>query len=376
MKFPWTIIALMVFSTVSADNTSSLFEDRDNSGRWSAHTDEQIQNRIENIDLPFDTKYTSTVKKSIKSYVTNGYKGTEKILGRSFLYFPIFEHYLEAYNVPAELKYLSMIESRLRPSAESAVGASGLWQFMPSTARLYGLTINQYVDERHDPYKSSEAAAKMLASLYDQFGDWSLVLAAYNCGPGRVNKAIRLAGCKNYWDLSRFLPKETQNYVPRFIAASYVGEFYDFHELNPKAGTYKFNDIRAFRVYNYMTFDDIAYAIGMQPWDLEVLNPGYIAGVVPKSKKGNVVVIPANATELFQAYLQKKEKNHAPLVTVKGAFKSEHIVRPGDSLESLADLSNCAVKDIMIWNNLSTTSLLPNQILTLHLPKSTVFYRP
>jgi len=332
MKFPWTMIAIMVCSTLLANGNSSLIDGGENGKRWSTHTDEQIQNRIDRIQIPFDTKYTPTVKKSIKSYVTNGYKGTEKILGRSLLYFPIFEHYLEAYNVPTELKYLSMIESRLRPSAESAVGASGLWQFMPSTARLYGLNINQYVDERHDPYKSSEAAAKMLANLYDQYGDWSLVLAAYNCGPGRVNKAIRLAGCKNYWDLSRFLPKETQNYVPRFIAASYVGEYYKFHELNPKVGAFKFDDIRAFRVYNYMSFNDIAHAVGMKPWELEILNPAYTSGIVPRSKKGNVVVVPASAAELFQAYLQKKEKNHAPLVTVKGAFRSEHIVRPGDSL--------------------------------------------
>ncbi len=376
MKFPWTIIALMVGTTVSANPSASLLLDDDNSRRWSAHTDEDIISRIDNIDIPFDAKYTHEVKSSIKSYVTNGYKGTEKILGRSYLYFPIFEHYLQAYNVPAEMKYLSMIESRLRPSAESAVGAAGLWQFIPATARQYGLSINQYVDERHDPYKSSEAAAKMLATLYDQFGDWSLVLAAYNCGPGRVNKAIRQAGCKNFWDLQKFLPRETQNYIPRFIAASYVGNYYNFHDLEPRYGSYNFKDVRAFRVYQYMSFDEIAYAVGMKPWDLEPLNPGYLAGVIPQSSKGHVLVLPASTAEQFQAFLDKKSKNTQSALQIKGAFKSRHVVRPGDSLESLAALSNCSVKDIMIWNNLKTTSLMPNQILTLHLPKSTVFYRP
>ena len=201
MNFPWiravacTLLCAVAFTTLSANSASG--------AKWSAHTEMAIEKRLSDLQLPFEARYTPDVQRYIERYVTNGYKDAQAMLGRANLYFPIFEHYLVKENLPLDLRYLPMVESNLNPAAQSGVGASGLWQFMPATATQYGLTINEYVDERNDPYRSTAAAVDMLERLYLQFGDWSLALAAYNCGPGRVKRAIRQAGSNDFWTLKK-----------------------------------------------------------------------------------------------------------------------------------------------------------------------------
>ena len=174
------------------------------------------------------------VKKSIARLLNSGRRETEKFLGKGVLYFPVFDQYLERYQLPEELRFLPVVESRLKPNATSAAGASGLWQFMPATARAYELNVNRKVDERLDPHKSTEAAVSLLADLYEEFGDWGLALAAYNCGPSRVKRAIRKTGCNNFWDIRKYLPRQTQQYIPAFLAAVYVCRNFELHNLEPR----------------------------------------------------------------------------------------------------------------------------------------------
>ncbi|MEL7121145.1 MAG: lytic transglycosylase domain-containing protein [Bacteroidota bacterium] len=202
-------------------------------GKWSSKTDEFIKLALEDTAIPFRAEYSPLVKKWIKRHTIRGKKTFEKMLGKSAYYFPIFEHYLDTYELPKELKFLAMVESGLFPKIESSAGAVGLWQFMPGTADFYKLTINEWVDERKSPYRSSEAAAKMLSDLYNQFGDWKLVLAAYNCGPGRVSRAIRKSGSNDYEAIKRRLPKQTQEYVIKYIATAFVGTHFEAFGMQP-----------------------------------------------------------------------------------------------------------------------------------------------
>ena len=186
---------------------------------------EVLKKRLAKMDAksPFNIEYNPALENTIKSFLKNRTKAFERLMAVSEYYFPMFEEHLAKYNIPLELKYLAIVESALNPKAKSRVGASGLWQFMYPTGKQYNLEVNSYVDERHDPLKATEAACQYLSHLYEIFGDWSLVLASYNAGPGNVSKAIRRSrGSQNYWNIRKFLPRETANYVPAFLATMYI----------------------------------------------------------------------------------------------------------------------------------------------------------
>ena len=232
------------------------------------------------------------VEKQVKRLISRGRHGVETVLGRSTTYFPVFEAYLEAYNLPTELKYLSVIESSLEQNAKSRVGASGLWQFMPRTGRAYGLKIDDNVDERLDLYKSSEAAARYLADLYKSFKDWPLALAAYNCGPTAVKKAIKKRKSRNYWNIRSLLPKETQNYVVKYMAMTYVMSYYQFFDLRPAYPDYDLQFVKAVKVYGEKSLAKLAKEAGATLAVVQKLNPSYKAGIVPANQYGNYVVVP------------------------------------------------------------------------------------
>jgi len=197
-------------------------------------TDSEIRDRLSRITSSVaPPRFTSVVKSYINTYTVKKRQHTEAMLGRISIYFPMFEKYLSENNLPVDLKYLSIVESALNPKAVSRSGAVGLWQFMPPTGKENGLKINSTVDERRDPHKSTLAAAKYLKKQYKRYNNWELALAAYNGGPGRVNRAIKRGRSKNFWRIKRYLPKETQNYVPAFIAATYVVNYYPEHNLVP-----------------------------------------------------------------------------------------------------------------------------------------------
>ncbi|HWY38057.1 MAG TPA: lytic transglycosylase domain-containing protein, partial [Bacteroidia bacterium] len=194
------------------------------------------ENRLAKLDAvsPFDLQYNSTVKAYIELYTMRRRGQLSKLLGLSQLYYPMFEEILDKYNMPLELKHLAVIESALNPTARSRAGAVGLWQFMYPTAKIYNLGINSYIDERSDPYKATMAAAEYMQFLYSMFNDWQMVLAAYNAGPGTINRAIRRSGGKKtYWEIRPYLPLETQSYVPAFIGANYAMTYYAEHNVYP-----------------------------------------------------------------------------------------------------------------------------------------------
>ncbi len=372
MNFPWTLVVAGVMLHLAASvelNALPPNKSDDPVNRWNGETESAIKERLPQIRLPFEPKYNARVRNYIKDYVVIGYRQTEEMLGHSIRYFPIFEHYLTVNRLPKELMYLPIVESGLDPTAKSPAGAAGLWQLMSATARQYGLRIDGQVDERLDPYRSTEVAVRILADLYAQFGDWRLVLAAYNCGPGKVLAAMRASGCKDYWSLEPHLPAETRRYVPSYIAAAYVFSFYHHHDLTPKYPALNLRETRVLKVYQGLTFQQIATACGVSPTTISTLNPAYVQRTVPKSTKGHYVIVPANAATAFKEFLASR--SNASLAAVTGppnTFKSTYVVAKGDRIEQLARLFQCSIEDIIRWNGLSNSKIFINQELTVYLP--------
>lgn len=254
--------------------------------------------RLERRSFSMDVTYNKDVKKFVKRYISKDRTGTELLLGRQTTFLPIFEKYIEELQLPRELKNLPIIESALNPNAESQVGAKGLWQFMPSTGRMYGLTINDYVDERCDPVKSTIAGLSYLKDLYAKYGDWKLAIASYNCGPGRVDRAIRKADKSSFEGIKKYLPKETQEYVAKFIATSYVMDNYFFHDLRPIYPEYTLQFVKVVKVYKRITLKQISKQTGMNLQIIQKLNPSYRKGIIPPSADGNFIIIPIFGEEL------------------------------------------------------------------------------
>lgn len=277
--------------------------------------DEDCNYRDENRDYPkevyierlsrlpnvMEMPYNEIVQKFIDRYTGRLRHSVSYMLGASNFYIPIFEEALEAYGLPLELKYLPVIESALNPKATSHAGAAGLWQFMVATGKQYGLEINSLVDERRDPIKSSYAAAHYLKDLYNIFGDWSLVIAAYNCGPENINKAIHRAdGQADYWKIYPYLPRETRGYVPAFIAANYVMNYYCEHNICPMRTTLPAKTDTVV-VSKDVHLKQIADVCGIDIEELRTLNPQYRRDIVNGNNKPSVIRLPANATNTFIA---------------------------------------------------------------------------
>ncbi len=372
MKFPWTLIVVAAFAVTNKQiyaNSDPLLSE--SSYENTALSEEVIKQRLQHLELPFEVKYTPDVKEFIRRYVTLGRLDAEAILGRSAIYFPVFEHYLNRYHLPAAFKYMPMVESGLNIDIHSSAGASGLWQFVPSTARHFKLELNGPVDERLDPYRSSEAAAKMIRFLHNRFDDWLLVLAAYNCGHGRVEQAMKYAHCDNYWEIANYLPKQTQKYIPAFIAAAYLAKYYPEHGMAPDYPSLDMTDTRTFRIYRSMTFSEISKACGVTYSTVRNLNPAFVTGLVPASSKGYFLVLPSWAASGFKIWLDKKRGIDNTSLLEKANIR-HYVALPGDRLETLALLFKCSVEDIMRWNGLRHKEIVANQELTYYVPKPEV----
>lgn len=247
----------------------------------------ELEQRVENLYSAVDVRYNHTVKRHINAYTKYNKAGSETLLGRVSLYFPLFEKVLREKGLPDELKYLPIIESSLRPTATSHVGAAGLWQFMKPTGRMMGLKITRTVDERRDPLKSTEAAADYLAYLYERFGDWTLALAAYNCGPGNVRKAIKRSGGKTtFWEIEKYLPRETRNYIPKFIAATYLMHYYYDYNLIPDMPEQELVNTATAKVYDQVLLKKLSAKYNVSLATVKLLNPAYIRNVIPASDEG------------------------------------------------------------------------------------------
>ena len=243
-----------------------------------------LKARLARIDArtPFNVVYNPSLENVIRSFLTRKRGLMERMLTASQFYFPLFEQQLDNHGIPLEMKYLSIVESALNPRARSRVGATGLWQFMYGTGKMYQLDVTSYVDERSDPIKSTEAACRYLGKLYEIFDDWDLALAAYNSGPGNVNKAIRRSGgYTNYWNIRRNLPRETAGYVPAFLATMYIFEYAEAHGLRGKKAPRPYFETDTVHVKQLITFDQISELVGVSKAELQVLNPSYRLNAIP-----------------------------------------------------------------------------------------------
>jgi membrane-bound lytic murein transglycosylase D len=340
---------------------------------------ETLKLRLEKLNqkTPFNIAYNQSLESVIQSFLKRRRGFIERMLTLSQFYFPMFEQELANYNIPLELKYLAIVESALNPRAKSRVGATGLWQFMYPTGKMYDLDVSSYVDERSDPIKATKAACQYLSKLHDIFGDWDLALAAYNSGPGNVNKAIRRSGgYKNYWNIRSNLPRETAGYVPAFLATMYLFEYADEHGLKPKNAERPYFETDTIQVKRLITFKQISELVNIGMEELEVLNPSYKLNIIPfVDDKHYALRLPVDAIGKFvtnedaiytlvEEELKVDEKPMPQFINTKDQIRYK--VRSGDFLGKIAEKYGVGVSEIKRWNGLRSNNITVGQRLVIH----------
>lgn len=378
-------------------NYAILDEDVENKSTGEV-SDEVYIERLSKIPSTIEMPYNSEVRRFIDMYIVKKRSLVEAMLGMSLYYMPIFEQALEQEGMPLELKYLPVVESALDPTAKSPVGAAGLWQFMLRTGKGLGLEVNSLVDERLDPYKSSEKAAKYLKELYNIYGDWSLAIAAYNCGPGKVNNAIKNAGGtgKDFWQIYAFLPRETRGYVPAFIAANYVMTYFKYHNISPALAK-KPILVDTVQVNRRVHFKQIASVLNLPIEALRVLNPQYRKDVIPGNSRSYTLALPS---QQIYCYLLSEDsitgfdtKKYQPRKVVepkmeqvasdengeyvyeKRTVTKTHRVSKGESLGSIAKKYGTTVATIKRTNGLKSDALKVGQRLKIKVTENVKVYR-
>jgi len=324
------------------------------------------------------------VKAFIKAYLYRHRKKSQEILGKRLIYFPLFEKMLAEHNLPDDIKYLAIVESALVPKAVSRVGAVGLWQFMPGTAKENGLRIDYYVDERQDPAKSTLAAIKYLTRLHNKYDDWALALAAYNSGPGRVNRAIRRGRSRDFWKIRRYLPRETRNYVPAFLAVSYLDKHHQDHQIEPVYPSLDEQMIETISLQDEYTFHEISRVTGLSLDLVKYLNPTYNLSFIPANSRGNYLTLPQRVMPAFQDYMEIRQadrQRYIPLIStpvynkeiakpVEVYYTTDHYqVQSGETLTEIAQLLNCSVLQLKAWNSLENNHVYPSQSLKYFAPR-------
>lgn len=351
---------------------------------------QMVKERLACMNTTIKMTYNQSLLKIIEYYTVRQRDYTQTIMERSSFYFPIFEEALRRHNMPDELKYLSIVESALQPKVASWAAAVGLWQFIPATGKEYGLHQDWYIDERMDIYKSTDAACRYLKFLYNYHGDWQLALAAYNCGPGRVDWAVKRAGGKNadFWTIYSFLPQETRGYVPAFIAVCYAMHHSKEHLLvarNPERPI----PSDTILVNQFLNMEEFAKQIQVPKEEIEKLNPHLKKNAVPAYQKNYPVRYPAHKREYLQAnrqailnsskfasqrqlYYNAGTENETS--TTEGRTKTTHMVAYGESLGIIALKYGVTVTNLRVWNQMANDWIYPNQALTVwvkNLPATT-----
>lgn len=350
-------------------------------GEIPVYPDSVYENRVAELNkrTPINLVYNHVVNNYIKLYSNRKRNLTARLLGLGHFYFPLFEEYLDKYDMPLELKYLAIVESALQPQAGSRAGAKGLWQFMYSTGKMYGLQSNSFIDDRFDPVMSTIAACEYLTDLYDIYGDWSLALAAYNSGPGNVNRAIRNAGgVKSYWAVWPFLPRETRGYVPAFIAVNYIMNYPAEHNIFPIDPGQNYYDIDTVKVNDVLSFEQVAEMFDMELKTIKFLNPRYKKGIIPANDGNEYYLrLPYNVAADYREFEKevyayktlngiKKDKLLAEIEKAKS--RRVHIIRSGENLGSIAKKYRTSVSKLRRWNNLRGSMIYPGQKLVVFSP--------
>ncbi|MCL6462211.1 MAG: LysM peptidoglycan-binding domain-containing protein [Flavobacterium micromati] len=357
-----------------------------------------LKERLAAMDAksPFNIEYNQGLENIIKSFLKNRKKSFERLMGVSEYYFPLFEEALAKQNVPLEIKYLAVVESALNPRAVSKMGATGLWQFMYHTGKQYGLSIDSYIDERSDPLKSSQAATQYMTNMYKMFGDWDLVLASYNSGPGNVAKAIRRSGGqKNYWNIRKNLPKETQGYVPAFLATMYIYEYHKEHGIVPERASVKHFATDTIMIKQQMSFKQIGDLLDVPVAQLQLLNPAYKLNVIPFYKdephylrlpQDKAAVFASNENQIYAYGQNELEKRERPFESAKAVASRDsansssdsnksskttyYKVRRGDNLSAIANKYDVSIAQLKKWNNLKGSSIAYGKSIKIVLNES------
>lgn len=351
-------------------------------------SDTVYSNRLSKINSIISLPYNNIIRNHIHVYTIKQREKFSAVLGLKDYYFPMIEDVFDSYGLPAELKYMAVIESALNPNAVSRMGATGLWQFMYSTGRMYGLTINSVVDERRDPLKSTHAAAKYIKDLYNVYNDWILVIAAYNCGPGNVNKAIRRSGNKkDYWQIFYKLPRETRGYIPQYVAATYAINNYQEHFIRPLQLNIPVA-IDTIMVNKDINLAQISAVMGIPLGELRALNPQYRTGLVPGSSKPFALTLPMNhlgdfidLTDTIRSYKPDIYLNKSNLIDnpsrtsylpadIKGRSKLYYTVRDGDNLGYISEWYRVGLSDLRYWNNIYRNIIRVGQKLVVFVDPS------
>ncbi|WPO80052.1 LysM peptidoglycan-binding domain-containing protein [Flavobacterium sp. KACC 22761] len=341
-----------------------------------------------NEKSPFHIEYNQGLENLIKSFLKNRKKSFSRLMALSEYYFPIFEESFAKNNVPLEIKYLAVVESALNPKAVSKMGATGLWQFMYGTGKQYALKIDSYIDERSDPMKATAAASEYMTKMFEVFGDWELVLASYNSGPGNVTKAIRRSGGQSkYWDIRSNLPKETQGYVPAFYATMYLFEYHKEHGINPERAVVKNFETDTLNIKKEMTFKQIADLLDMPQSQIQLLNPSYKLNVVPyyqgeqhclRLPKDKIATFVSNEKQIYayvdhMSTIRTLPSKLAVKVAPKVKLQPEKInsdfqmyeVQKGDNLGAIADKYDVNIADLKKWNNLKSNNVALGRTLKI-----------
>ncbi|MGL5113343.1 MAG: LysM peptidoglycan-binding domain-containing protein [Flavobacterium sp.] len=351
-----------------------------------------LKERLALLDAksPFHIEYNQGLENLIKSFLKNRRHAFGKLMATSAYYFPLFEEALAKKNIPLEIKYLAVVESALNPKAVSKVGATGLWQFMYHTGKQYNLLIDSYIDERSDPLKSSEAAAQYMANMYPLFQDWDLVLASYNSGPGNVTKAIRRSGGQQrFWDIKSHLPKETQDYVPAFLATMYLYEFHKEHGITPQRATFQHFETDTVRIQKQITFKQIADLIDISVGELQMMNPSFKMNVIPvyenqphylRLPQHKIALFTSNEDKIYAYVAYDNNKRNQPAqwnaatalasatlekdpttITINEWYK----IKKGDNLNTVATDYKVSVANLKKWNNIQGTTVAQGKILKI-----------
>lgn len=353
------------------DNLFGQMTDVDSEAAAASNTPDSVYiERLAQLGSAIPLVYNEVVRRHIIAYTTTKRQTMGLIMGRSLYYFPMIEAELDAAGLPLELRMLPVVESSLTPKARSKAGAQGLWQFMYGTGKLCGLEITSFIDQRNDPRASTRAACRFLRSLYNIYGDWNLALAAYNCGPGNVNKAIRRAdGKRDFWEIYPFLPRETRNYVPAFIAANYAYAYHSLHDIVPKEAPLPLVT-DTIRIDRLMHFDQISSTISCPTEVIRALNPQFKLDIVPAVKgRSYPLVLPQEVVGNFidaESEIMAKDSTFMSEYLVKSNSGTKkfvidsktHVVRKGENMTAIARKYGVSVKQIVKWNNIKDPSKL------------------